>query len=309
MAEPSSGSTVTVSNIGHDIGEKKIREFFSFCGKITGLSVTPTSSAPDSSQSATITFENPTAATTALLLNETHLEGSNITVERTHSLDQLADDAETKAHHDDEIRQEDKPRSTVFAEYLAHGYVLRDQALEQAIALDKKHGISDRFKLGLGKLIETHQQVEQKYHPTDRALAVDKTYGVSNKATQIFNTVQRYYEKAAGTPTGQQLLAFYSKSVDQVADIHKEAERLKGLKQDAAREEAIKRGDVQKPVDVAGTEGKKSYCTCGGSEGVCGCEAGKCSCDGCTKANVSGGASGSAATTNPYAPPPTEKYA
>lgn len=39
----------------------------------------------------------------------------------------------------------DKPRSAIIAEYLAHGYVLSDAALERAIKMDQQYGISTRF--------------------------------------------------------------------------------------------------------------------------------------------------------------------
>lgn len=57
----------------------------------------------------------------------------------------------------DEITQEEKPRSRIVAEYLAHGYVLGDQAIQRAIDLDNKHGVSNRF-------VSTITNLNEKYH-------------------------------------------------------------------------------------------------------------------------------------------------
>jgi len=72
----SSPNTVHVKNINSATDDKEIREFFSFCGKITDVSV----SKEGDSKSATVTFEKETAAKTALLLNNTQLGPSQIAV-------------------------------------------------------------------------------------------------------------------------------------------------------------------------------------------------------------------------------------
>jgi cell fate (sporulation/competence/biofilm development) regulator YlbF (YheA/YmcA/DUF963 family) len=69
----------------------------------------------------------------------------------------------------DEITQEQKPRSRILAEYLAHGYVVGDQGIQKAIDLDQKHGVSSRF-------LTTLQNFDQKVHATDKAKSVSATY-------------------------------------------------------------------------------------------------------------------------------------
>lgn len=51
---------VHVSGISASTSEKEVRDFFSFCGKITSLSITPVSNEPDAPKSATVTFEKET---------------------------------------------------------------------------------------------------------------------------------------------------------------------------------------------------------------------------------------------------------
>lgn len=55
----SAPTTVHVKNISSSTTDKEVRDFFSFCGKISNLSVTKES---DGNQSAAVTFEKPTAA-------------------------------------------------------------------------------------------------------------------------------------------------------------------------------------------------------------------------------------------------------
>ena len=123
----------------------------------------------------------------------------------------------------DEITQEMKPRSRILAEYLAHGYVVGDATIEQAIELDKKHEVSSRF-------LDTLQNLDKKYHATDRAKATDQTYGISQRANSIFGGLNSYFEQAKDTPTGKRVAKFYLLGSKEVQDIHNEARRLAELK-------------------------------------------------------------------------------
>lgn len=121
-------------------------------------------------------FEKETAAKTALLLDNTQLGSTQVQVSSAAGLS--ADEGNhftANADRDtDEITQEEKPRSRIIAEYLAHGYVcyvlssphdlllnfsqlIGDQATQRAIDLDQKHGVSNKF-------LQTLQNLDQKYH-------------------------------------------------------------------------------------------------------------------------------------------------
>ena len=166
------------------------------------------------------------AAKTALLLDNTQLGPSQVQVSSAAGLGDLAASAPHAAsgsHESDEIAQEDKPRSRIVAEYLAHGYALSDQAITQAIALDNKHGISSRFTSALSSF-------DQKYKASETAKQMDVKYGVTDKAKTGWLGINSYFEKALGTPTGQKLHKFYTDSNKQVQDIHTEARRLADLK-------------------------------------------------------------------------------
>merc|ERR1711964_611377 len=173
-----SASTVNVKNISSATSEKEIKDFFSFCGKISSIEVTKSGE----SQNATVTFEKETAAKTALLLDSTQLGATQVQVSSaTGSNDDDGSHFTQNTERDsDEITQEEKPRARIAAEYIAHGSVLGDQAIQKAI--------------------------------------------------DLLTGLTSYFEKAAGTPTGQKLVNFYTQSSKQVQDIHAEARRLADLK-------------------------------------------------------------------------------
>ncbi|KAI9881260.1 MAG: hypothetical protein M1830_005546 [Pleopsidium flavum] len=223
-----SSNTVHVKNISHETSEKEVRDFFSFCGKITSLSVTPSSDSPNAPQSATVNFEKETAAKTALLLDNTQLGSSQVQVSSAAGFDEMtggksATAGDESARDGDDIEQEDKPRSRIVAEYLAHGYVISDNAIQRAITLDDKHGVSSRFTNALANF-------DNKYKATDKAKSMDASYGITEKVQAGWRGLNSYFEKALGTPTGQRLHAFYTQGDKQVRDVHAEARRLADMK-------------------------------------------------------------------------------
>jgi len=243
-------STVYVKNISSATSEKEIKEFFSFCGKITKLEVTPAGETQD----AAVTFEKETAAKTALLLDNTQLGKTQVSVSSASSAKEEEEHYTHNADRDtDEITQEEKPRSRIIAEYLAHGYAIGDVAAQRAIDLDHKHGVSTKF-------LQTLQNLDARTHATDKAKSVDQSYGITNTATKtagsILTGLTSYYEKAAGTPTGQKLVNFYTQSQRQVIDIHNEARRLADLKKkEAAGSSAGPSFETSAPLPTTATEG------------------------------------------------------
>ncbi|KXJ88585.1 hypothetical protein Micbo1qcDRAFT_235874 [Microdochium bolleyi] len=261
----SANTTVKVSNVSAETDDKQIREFFSFCGKITDINVTP--AADSKTKNATVTFEKETAAKTATLLNNTQLQGSQISVTAADGHHDVGGDvphvrADEKGTHgdSDEITQEDKPRSRILAEYMAHGYVIGDAALQHAIELDHKHGVTNRF-------MNTLNNFDQKYHATDRAKAADQSYGVSSRATNLFWGISSYFEKAANTPSGKKIVNFYTQSSRQVQDVHAEARRLADLKKDQHGGDAYKASGLEKVFGKAkeGEAGSSATGTSGSS--------------------------------------------
>lgn len=218
-----SANIVQVANIAPNTDDKEIKDFFSFCGKISSIDV----KSEGATKSATVTFEKATAAKTALLLNHTKLGENEISVTGSHNLDEAGSSSpnykQNTDRDSDEITQEEKPRSRILAEYLAHGYVVADAGLKKAIDLDEKHGVTQRF-------FDTLTNLDKKYHATDRAKTADQSYGISQRVSGLFSSLNSYFEKAADTPTGQRVVNFYTQGQRQVTDIHNEARRLAELK-------------------------------------------------------------------------------
>jgi len=236
-------TTIHVEGIAASTTDQEVRDFFSFCGKIVNLSVTPTSNEKDSPKSASVTFEKETAAKTALLLDNTQLGPSQVHVKSAASLSELAGSHEAQ---EEEIEQEDKPRSRILAEYLAHGYVIGDKVIERALALDQQHGFSSKFT-------KTLTDFDSKYKAVDKAKAADEKYGVTRSATSAWNSLNSYFESAVNTPSGQKLRNFYEVGNKQVLDVHNEARHLANLKQAKIGEEASS-SSAAAPADAAASE-------------------------------------------------------
>ncbi|KAG1822615.1 uncharacterized protein BJ212DRAFT_1477041 [Suillus subaureus] len=219
-------SAVTVSNISSSTTQEKLHEFFSFCGHIKSIDLKPEE---DSRQSAVVTFEKPSSAGTALMLNGGTLEGEQL---------HITSDVEHHNHQEQSQRssspfeQSDKPRAGIAAEYLAKGYKLSDHILQRAIEIDNKQGISKRFldyMRGLDttvgqKALGSDQTVSGKVQSTlkgahTRAKTIDEQKGYSKVAHE-------YYSKAISSPFGKSVLDFYTNTSKQVRDIHEEARRM-----------------------------------------------------------------------------------
>ncbi|CBX99793.1 hypothetical protein IAQ61_002975 [Plenodomus lingam] len=245
-------ATVNVENISIKTSEDEIRSFFSFCGKIQSLSVKPTG---DDTQSASVTFEKAAAAKTALLLDNTQLGPNSVHVTSAKSIDELAGEkagsAEEAKDGDHHIEQEQKPRARIFAEYLAHGYVISDKAIESALAVDKQNGYSAKFMNALNNF-------DQKTQATQKAQAVDQKLGVTNKALAAFNSLSTYFDKAANTPTGQKLRAFYEQGNKTVMDVHQEARHLADQKKAQQSGKSTAEGDNANVVPGSGSTTEKA---------------------------------------------------
>lgn len=244
---------VHVANLSETTTEKNLSDFFTFCGKIASIDFDA------ATKSATIHFENPSAAKTALMLNGGSLDGSPISV--TSEVEH--EDAHSDDHHDDTrpIQQTDKPRAAIAAEYLAKGYTLSDNVLQRAIDIDQKQGISKRFlnyfrsldttlgqklfgakhteptvtekgKEPLGETSEAGAASNLGRHPTVTGKAQETVAGIREKARSMdeqggyTKSASDYYTKAIQSPFGQKVYAFYSSTSKQVLDIHEEAKRI-----------------------------------------------------------------------------------
>jgi len=246
--------SVQVSNVAATTTNDKLQDYFAFCGKITGISVT--TDASEKTKTAVISFEKATAAKTALMLNDGTLDNATITVT---SETEHTDEAPPTVPADYPIEQTDKPRAGIVAEYLAKGYVLSDAILQRAIEVDQKQGISTRFLSYLKHLDNTVGQkmfkpatdggtsptVSSKFTATVKS--VDEQRGIRKTATD-------YYSKALESPLGQRVFTFYSNTSKQVSDIHEEARRIANIHKANTPGPVISEQVAQAPVETSSAE-------------------------------------------------------
>ena len=248
------GSTVIVTCIQKSTAKKVVEDFFSFCGSITKLDL---ENDGDKTQKATVVFAKPGAASTAVMLHGSNLDGADIDVKLVGQ-----DAASTAAaQHDDghpTVTQEDKPRTAIIAEYLAHGYKISDDITKKAIEMDNKHGLSIKFKKYLNQVDRSLGERFEKKEPAasgsssaaaateksdataatetpsarepslartvqERANAVLEKPEVKSKTDLVWAKLSEYYNAVTNHPKIQ---AFYSTTSKTVADVHEEAKRI-----------------------------------------------------------------------------------
>ncbi|GME94146.1 unnamed protein product [Ambrosiozyma monospora] len=186
-------STIIASGIPLTTTDDKVQDFFSFCCKIKKLD---TLDKTEKTKSVAVEFASASAVSTALLLNGAELDGAKIKViEEGLSKQPTIATADVKtatttapnsaesATHDgvpsSDIPQEYKPKATIAAEYLAHGYVLGDQFLKKAVAYDQEKGYSTKFKSFLNNL-------DSKYQLQAKNREITEKYQVKSKVAQVF---------------------------------------------------------------------------------------------------------------------------
>lgn len=206
--------TVNVSNISPTTTKEALHEFFTFCGKITNIE--------QKEKTATVSFEKPSAAKTALMLNGGTLDGSELHV--TSDIEH-EDPAPSPDHAHHPIEQTDKPRAGIAAEYLAKGYRLSDHVLQRAIDIDKKQGISNKF---ITYIKQFDQKVGQRTLGPEQTISAKVSSTVSSTVKDLNENKKfhEYYSKAFSSPFGQRVMSFYSSTSKQIFDIHEEARRI-----------------------------------------------------------------------------------
>jgi len=175
---------------------KALADFFSFCGNITSMSIIPDES-DENSVSAVITFENSTAARTALLLNHTVLNERTILVE-------LApfnlSEPTSPVPQSETPRIEAPPNATqtsVVSSLLAHGYKLSQDAAEKARRYDEQHKISSQMNEIAKNIENSVNNIDQQYQISDKinhvvgqVNAFDQEYQISTKVNEVVDQAQ-----------------------------------------------------------------------------------------------------------------------
>ncbi|CAO1628095.1 unnamed protein product [Parajaminaea phylloscopi] len=217
---------VVVSNIAASTSQKSIEDFFSFCGAISAVEISPDA---DGKQKATITFAKESAASTAAMLHGGSLDGSPLTVQvpggATGAKSAAAPGSTTP---NNTLGQEDKPRTAIVAEILAHGYHLSDEVTSRAISFDSQHGLSDRFKSYLSTLDRQLGERVAKGGAKDNVTAKTEHTPSGPAATASASEKDAQAAPVPGTGPGNE--AKFTTTVPQ-ADAQGEAEATQGSAQ------------------------------------------------------------------------------
>lgn len=222
-------SSIIASNLPITATDAKIKEFFTFCGKIKDLKVTDKK---EKTQDVQVTFEKSSAISTALLLNGAEFEGSVIEIKELggeKDSETSTSDKETKAD-DADIDQESKPKSAVIAELLANGYVLQSSLIERAIQFDKEKGISDKFNDFIKGLDEKYHIHEKNQQVAEQTNNLYNDWGIEKRWNDGMRSLNTYIDKFKKDKYGSQVHGFYKNVANDVKSVNDEALRLAELK-------------------------------------------------------------------------------
>ncbi|KAJ7547457.1 hypothetical protein O6H91_08G086900 [Diphasiastrum complanatum] len=134
-------STVRVSNLSLKATEQDLQEFFSFSGEIDHIEL----DREEFFQVAHVTFKDPDALDTALLLSGATIvdQPVNIVPVESHDvLDQFQEHNFSQSKVIDITPKKENKAQAVITDMLANGYVLSKDAMGKAKAFDEKHRLS-----------------------------------------------------------------------------------------------------------------------------------------------------------------------
>lgn len=103
-----------------------------------------------------------------------------------------------------QVHQEDKPKTAIVCELLAHGYLLGDEVTKRALDFDKKHGYSGKFASFLADLDKNWGQKfpgPDELHPAGAAAAGQAKEGDKEKVVRESQREAGGLESGAAPPS------------------------------------------------------------------------------------------------------------
>lgn len=228
-------SSVIVSNVPDKVTPAELIKFFSFAGQVTDLN-------PLSEGKYQVSFKDPKAVSTALVLNDAELDNTFIRVdedleltdggtgvapqqggiakERQDDIQTTLNNAYGQIRHKDsaDLHQEDKPKYAVLAEILSHGYTLSDDVVKKASELDKKNGLSENYQ----KFIKSLNENKEKCPVIRGEEKIGKAYENSDLKKYFDNLSNDIANSKGGLTVSQ----FYQKVANDVNAIRDQAKKL-----------------------------------------------------------------------------------
>jgi len=164
--------------------EKVVKDFFSFCGTITSLTL--------ENGTATIVFSTPEAARSASLLHGATLHSQQITVET------LAGVGSTQSDVPSTQPAPHKTNVSIIESLIAAGYHLADTTSQQAKQLDEQYQLTQKANSVLQPISEKVQDFDKQYKLSEhcqatfddlgkKIQAVDQEYNIGATLNQALN--------------------------------------------------------------------------------------------------------------------------
>jgi len=273
-------NAILVTNLDQNVEKKQLSDFFSFCGRITSLTVRR----KDDDAEAILYFESEAAAKTALLLTNALINDRPIIVqaytvqkqqEHVEENQQIREDKQQGVEptvfvsemQKDDITQRPtnagnhRSATATLASLVASGYILGVDALDRARRIDQENGISRSVTQGASQLKERARGLDEQYkvsetaETTSRAMgeqwnSVEQRYGVGETVGNWGANLATGFSNMWQTPAVQSTLSTVSEWTNTVgrslgAAIQPAAESVSrefnDIKEQSAREIELKR--------------------------------------------------------------------
>jgi len=269
-------SGVFVTNISPSADQGTVNDFFSFCGKITSLSLAATEGG-DGAQESVVTFESESAAKTALLLTNAMIVDRAIKVEPLQQAQ--APHPEDAQMSSDEIKQkpfnvpdDQRSKTSVVASLLAAGYTVGTDTLTKAKDYDDKHLITLSLQNGAAAVKARALAIDEQYKVSENFQAattrlqqavnqIDESYGISQRVSTGYNTAKGVAVATAGVVAAKAMsnetVAAGVKKVQETsaAASQKVGEQYAALSSETAKE--IEKREAAKKLAVGDTDTPK----------------------------------------------------
>ncbi|CAG8636728.1 7830_t:CDS:2 [Acaulospora morrowiae] len=190
-----SSNKIIVTNISSKTPEFVVKNFIGFVGKIRNFELIK----EDNGEKyiAYITFEKESSARAALLLTNSIMGESLITVKPAEDVN--TDDAYSEGENLETKGKYDK--AVILAEILAAGYQLQDTIYETGSGIDVQE-INEKYKV-VETVVHKASEIDNKYSVQDKVRSYASQ--AQDKATQALNTEPGKYAHELYTTTYKQI--------------------------------------------------------------------------------------------------------
>ncbi|RKP34292.1 hypothetical protein BJ085DRAFT_21569 [Dimargaris cristalligena] len=232
---------VLVEGIAKEADAAKVTEFFTFCGKIDQFELRP--SADGEAQEALIHFEKDSAAKTAVLLSNAMIAEKPIEVR--FFFDHHIDEAATLLK-DRDLPQEEKPKSSIFYEIIANGYLLSEKLVKTAYEYDSRYGLSDKAQSLVGQARQSASALDERFKVSENIKNIDEKYKIHDKVNNLTTQATALSNQALQSPAGQRVVHALQQAKESGVRTYEEGVKL-------AEDEKRESTDAETPPAAAPT--------------------------------------------------------